>query len=451
MPAGKNFLTIALVFLVIAFFTSICYAVPAVINYQGQLNGISGPVTDTLSMTFRIFDVGTSGVGIPLWQEDQNVSVSQGIYSVLLGTGTINPDYGTLQEALLSSDDLWLEVQIASEVMAPRHRITSVGFAIRAGEADTIRDGAITTVKLEDSAVNTDKLLDDAVTSAKIVDGTITATDIDDGSDSGLDADLLDSHDSRYFATSEHLHDSRYINTTGDTMTGSLSVDDSLSIGTDTPDDDDTIYMDDGSELFRWKEDLDDNETNGIDGGFNFSDDIDVDGNITIGNNVSHFKYKSPRSLIHDMPASAFVKDGTYKDTVWNMTSDYAVTSSTGTSDNCYAYAPVYLPNGATITKVQILYYDFDHGGKSVYVSFSLTGISFAYTETTGYSMASAWTISNVYLDLINYLTDDTISNATISSAHRYTLRIYWDPTGFSDNLRFYGARIRYTIDTLTP
>jgi len=45
-----------------------------------------------------------------------------------------------------------------------------------------------------------------------------------DGSGSGLDADLLDGHDSSYFSINGHTHDSRYVNVTGDEMTGTLKI-----------------------------------------------------------------------------------------------------------------------------------------------------------------------------------------------------------------------------------
>jgi len=45
-----------------------------------------------------------------------------------------------------------------------------------------------------------------------------------DGSGSGLDADLLDGHDSSYFSIDGHTHDSRYVNVAGDEMTGTLKI-----------------------------------------------------------------------------------------------------------------------------------------------------------------------------------------------------------------------------------
>jgi len=130
-----------------------CWAVPAQINYQGRLEGTAGPVNDTVTITFRLHGAGSGGT--PLWEEEQGVLVLQGIYNVILGTGTLNTDYDTLEAALLLTDELWLEVHIEGEAdpMAPRQKITSVGFAVRSGVADTVPDGSITDVQLATDAV----------------------------------------------------------------------------------------------------------------------------------------------------------------------------------------------------------------------------------------------------------------------------------------------------------
>lgn len=164
------------------------WAVPALISYQGQLEDAGGPVTDDLTLVFRLFD--SAAGGTPLWEESQAVIVEAGVYNVILGAGTLNPAYGTLAAAILSGDELWLEVQVVGEAdpMSPRQPITSVGFAIRAG---TVSDGAITATKLAS----------DAVTTAKLVDGAVTAAKVNGGAGSGLDADLVDGHSAEYFGT----------------------------------------------------------------------------------------------------------------------------------------------------------------------------------------------------------------------------------------------------------
>jgi len=173
------------------------YAVPVKINYQGYLENITEPFSGNVTMIFRLFNVATDGT--PLWEEEQAVVAEQGLYQVVLGTGIPNPSFGTLEAALLTNDNLWLEVQIDGETepMLPRQPLASVGFAIRAG---TVSDGAITEAKLAPAAVTTEKLAVGAVTTDKV----------SDGAGSGLDADLLDGQHATSFAPVIHNHDSAY-------------------------------------------------------------------------------------------------------------------------------------------------------------------------------------------------------------------------------------------------
>ena len=177
--------------------TVILAAVPAEINYQGHIEDLDGPFDGSLDMTFRLFDAEANGN--IFWEENHSVLVDEGIYSVILGAGTANPSYGTLEEAVFYHDTLWLEVQVAGEVeaMVPRQKITSVAFALRAGG---VSESAITSAMIADDAVTGDKLADGAVTAAKVTGGFVP----------DLDADKLDGHDTAYFATADHDHSGTY-------------------------------------------------------------------------------------------------------------------------------------------------------------------------------------------------------------------------------------------------
>ena len=170
--------------------------VPQQINYQGYLADSGGnPVSDgNYTMSFDIFDVSTGGV--PLWSESQTVTVKDGVYTVILGQpgNPINPD--------IFDGDRYLGVTVGTDgEMTPRQKLTATAFAMKAAKADSVSDGAVTSVMLANGAVDADKVADNAITSAKIADSTITAADINGGPGSGLDADKLDGHDTAYFAT----------------------------------------------------------------------------------------------------------------------------------------------------------------------------------------------------------------------------------------------------------
>jgi Chaperone of endosialidase len=76
--------------------------------------------------------------GAPLWQETQNVSVdSEGRYNVLLGA-TLND--GLPMELFTSGEPRWLGVRFnrLGEVEQPRTLLTSVPYALRASDAETL-------------------------------------------------------------------------------------------------------------------------------------------------------------------------------------------------------------------------------------------------------------------------------------------------------------------------
>lgn len=93
-------------------------AIPNLISYQGVLNDQNGlPVTGTVNITFRIYDMDTGGVA--LWNENQSVQVETGLFNVKLGA------VQQLPASVFVSDSLYLGTQIGADgEMTPRQRIT---------------------------------------------------------------------------------------------------------------------------------------------------------------------------------------------------------------------------------------------------------------------------------------------------------------------------------------
>ena len=104
-----------------------CFAdIPHLINYQGKLTDKDNkPIEGTHAITFRIYDAETSGT--LLWEETQSVTIQKGIFSVMLG--------GVTALNLAFDKPYWLEIKVDNEVMSPRQRMASVGYAYRAEEA----------------------------------------------------------------------------------------------------------------------------------------------------------------------------------------------------------------------------------------------------------------------------------------------------------------------------
>jgi hypothetical protein len=106
-------------------------SVPALLNYQGYLanSSDSSAITDTLEMTFRLFDSQTKGA--ELWAEAHPaVEVTDGLFQVLLGGMTPFP------LNLFDENTLWLQTEIGTEALSPRKPLVSAAYSQRSGDAD---------------------------------------------------------------------------------------------------------------------------------------------------------------------------------------------------------------------------------------------------------------------------------------------------------------------------
>ena len=102
------------------------------LNYQGWLSRASDTtaISDTVTMTFRIYNVPTGGIA--LWTETHpNVQVDKGIFNILLGS------ISALPGSIFTGTALWIETQAGTDVLLPRKKLVSVGYAIKAEKADT--------------------------------------------------------------------------------------------------------------------------------------------------------------------------------------------------------------------------------------------------------------------------------------------------------------------------
>jgi hypothetical protein len=124
MSSKKAFWT-AMVAACMLAFANVWAQVPQVINYQGQLTDASGnPTNGTFTMIFKIFDAASGGT--QLYTETQSVTVSSGVFNVLIGSVTPVPlnlfDSGTERH---------LEVTVNGTVLTPRRQFGSVPYAFR--------------------------------------------------------------------------------------------------------------------------------------------------------------------------------------------------------------------------------------------------------------------------------------------------------------------------------
>ncbi len=107
-------------------------AAPGLINYQGILtDDLGAPVGGHHDLTFRIYPDAAGGT--PLWQETHiQAAVEDGLFTVILGSVT------TFPASLFDAEDRWIGITMdANPEFAPRMRMTSVPWAMRAAVADT--------------------------------------------------------------------------------------------------------------------------------------------------------------------------------------------------------------------------------------------------------------------------------------------------------------------------
>lgn len=109
-------------------------SVPQLINYQGKLTDASGgALTGNYNMTFKIYDGATE-----VWTEDQTVTVTSGIFNVLLGA--VNPITSIPDGPACS-----LEVIVETEPIVPKIPLASCGYTFNAQKAEEAATAAAAT------------------------------------------------------------------------------------------------------------------------------------------------------------------------------------------------------------------------------------------------------------------------------------------------------------------
>ena len=124
--------------------------VPKLINHQGYLTNATGiPVNASVSIVFTIYNAPTNGTA--LWTETRTVAVNKGVFDVNLGETTpINLPFDV---------PYYLGVKVGNDAeMSPRQSLTSVSYAFRSDQANSVADGSVTTAKLANGSVTTAKL-----------------------------------------------------------------------------------------------------------------------------------------------------------------------------------------------------------------------------------------------------------------------------------------------------
>lgn len=122
----------AVILFLVCFSQSLSATQPRTISYQGFLkDGTGKPVTTPMNLAFRIYSSTRSTSG-PIWNENQRVVLTNGVYSVLLGS--LTP-----LDALLFDIPYFLGVSVGGgNELTPRQPLTSTPYAFRASLSDKV-------------------------------------------------------------------------------------------------------------------------------------------------------------------------------------------------------------------------------------------------------------------------------------------------------------------------
>ncbi len=105
-------------------------------NYQGRLLDNAGvPVTGSHTFKVRIYDDPVLSTGKMYEEQHAGINVNDGVYQFLISEGSNL--YGTWDINLWNDNNLYLEVEVDGETLAPRQRLAAAPFAFQANLALT--------------------------------------------------------------------------------------------------------------------------------------------------------------------------------------------------------------------------------------------------------------------------------------------------------------------------
>ncbi len=165
--------------LVLTLTTAVLHAqVPGILNYQGRVAVGDPPVNFEGSGAFKFALVNADGT-TSYWSNDGTstggsqptaavtLTVAKGLYSVLLGDTSLT-NMTAIPASAFANDDVRLRVWFddgtnGSQLLTPDQRIAAVGYAMvagTAGVAQSVADGAVTSVMIAAGAVGSSQLAD---------------------------------------------------------------------------------------------------------------------------------------------------------------------------------------------------------------------------------------------------------------------------------------------------
>jgi hypothetical protein len=175
---------------------------------------------------------------------------------------------------------------------------------------------------------------------------------------------------------------------------------------------------------------------------------LDVDGDVPASGD---FRYSTSREYVKHVPVAAFNENG--NDDLhpsWNRVQDYISLYVTPSSLSLGFSAPIDLPDGATVIETILYGYDDD---PTYDMTLTLAYFRRDLTSTTISQVGSAYQLTTSGASTaIQSESRTPIANPVIDNQnYSYYLNVGMQVGHVTNDLRFYGVRIRYTIDQLGP
>ncbi|MCP4573798.1 MAG: hypothetical protein GY838_15675 [bacterium] len=175
--------------------------------------------------------------------------------------------------------------------------------------------------------------------------------------------------------------------------------------------------------------------------------ELDIDGDATVSGD---FRYVEPREYVLHLPAAAFrPTSSSYLRPEWQLISDYITFWETISSLSHTFAAPVNLPEGAQVTELILYAYDNDAAAD---LDFILSLTRREVTSTTTEQVVSAFPLETSGTStVVQSESRPSYSGVVDNENYSYYARVSTSVDALSPDLRFYGARIRYTVDHAGP
>jgi hypothetical protein len=173
--------------------------------------------------------------------------------------------------------------------------------------------------------------------------------------------------------------------------------------------------------------------------------ELEVVGDIQVSED---YTYLSPRTHNLQIPACEFQRSS-------SIVEEGYVVDSMGYGclygDTLALDCPIHLPEGATVTRFSVFYYD-DHSLIDLSIDVALRARTLFQTSAPT-TMARITHTTGSAAPAVDVSVDDTIDSPTIDNTNYqyYLWLILSQNYPYHPDVRFYGCSIRYTIDTVNP